>query len=175
MVNVSDMSPEEAKKYLEKQQKKIRERQKAYVKKQLDKGKRRINTYISSEAGEILDVEMDRTGKGTAEIISDALQFYAVHHTDKNSIVNADSNAVINTTKPVVYRRDTRRESRSVFSQKYDRAQAEARIQELSNQGMGPTEIAGHLEAEGVLSPGGGKWHKGTIARIIQRLRDGND
>jgi DNA invertase Pin-like site-specific DNA recombinase len=44
-----------------------------------------------------------------------------------------------------------------------------ARVRELHEEGYGAAEIAALLNAEGVVSPGGGRWHDMTVRRALRQ------
>ena len=182
MVNAEDMSSEEAQAYLSKLQKKTRQRQRDYVARKEGDGHRRINTFISAEANEILEREQSQSGNSIGDVLSDALLYYAkrqrcvsqsqVVSGDKavtKQIVSGDKAAtkqIVSGDKAVTKQRP---QPHKVSG---DKSTAEKRIMELADGGYGLADICRQLEEEGIRTPQGlPNWQKTTVRRIIKRLR----
>lgn len=163
MVRAEDMTPEEAKKYLAQQQEKVRKRQQAYVKNQFDKGKRRVSVYVSPEAGEFLDGEIERTGKGAADIVSEAL---LMMKSGGIGMVSAPIKKSAATSEPV-------KRSFIRVNPDYDQEKTEAYIMQLYSQGFSLSAIANTLnEKEWPTQKTGGAWYHKTVGSIVKRLKD---
>lgn len=154
MVNVADMTPEQAKEHLLKQQKKLRNNQRKYVKRQLEEGRRRVNTYLSPEAGKVLDDEMEQTKRGAADILSEALLLLARHR------------AMPTTPSP---RTPT---LRHVSNPDYNQEATESYIMELHDKGMSQAGIAKQLNEEvWPTQKTDGQWYHKAVGSIIKRRK----
>jgi hypothetical protein len=155
------MSAEQAQAHLAKLQKKVRDRQRAYVKRQAQEGKKRIHTFITAKAGELLDDETARTRRPIGDIISDALVLMLER--PKAAPVSRPSSP------------STTVRSRSIAPHPdYDEAAAVKRIGELTGQGMNGPDIARQLGREGFITQKGlPHWSKAVVYRWIRKIRAG--
>lgn len=159
MVKADDMSAEEAKARLKRLQEDTNQRQRDYSARMKSKGRRRVNAFIDAEATDILDREQDKSGRTVSEIVSEALKFWVSH--SSRALTTTKQQPSVNTNV------------NTNVSAKYDQTETEKRIRELVKLGLGPAAISKRLEEEGISSPGGGpSWYRGTVARIITRLKE---
>ena len=162
MVDAKHMTPEEAQARLIELQEKTRQRQRDYVERKQKDGLKRINTFVSAEAGKILEREQEDTGKTISDILSDALLIMAQHKATTQTatlpLTQATQAPPVSSHKPVTG---------------YDREGTEKRIAELAAGGEGPAAIARQLDAEGYpTATGKPNWYKGTVSKIIKRITD---
>lgn len=152
--NIEDMTPEEAKALLIKEKKKNRQRQRDYVKRQQEEGRKRINTFVSAEAGEFLEDEMKRTRHSFAEIIDEALLF----------LKRAKTRVAAPSSRPPVSASTGR-------YPEYNESAVTSRIAELAKQGMSGQQIANTLSSEGFITKTGlNRWSKAVVHRWLRKL-----
>jgi hypothetical protein len=145
----------EAKRILLDLRRKNRERQKEWKASMEAQGYRRISVMISAEASRILSEEAKRLDQSKGNVLSDIITNC---HKQRNQYISG------NTRKTKAPRMAEAGEGKP-----YDKAAAVKRITELSAQGMSHREIAEKLDAENIPSARGGKWNRGTIAKMIPK------
>lgn len=151
MTNAKSMTSDQAKAYLIKLQEETKQRQQDYVKRKKQAGLRRINTFISSEAADVLDHHQSLTGRTIGEVLSDALLAYTTPMTKpKQNVMKSVSGDRLKTSP-------------------FEGGKIETRMRELAQNGMGPTAIADKLNEEGMPTSTGGKWLKGSVHRAMIR------
>ncbi len=159
MVNFNEMSPEQALIFLRNQQKKARDRQRAYVQKQKNSGMRRVNAFISPEAGKILDTQIVKTGKGTADILNDALLMLAQNYSGKTVMNQTKGHAVAQTVCRAA-------------NPDYKKEKTENYIMQLDASGLSQSAIAAKLNKEKwPTQRTGGKWYHKAVGTIIKRQK----
>lgn len=163
MVDAKHMTPEEAQARLIELQEKTRQRQRDYVERKQKEGLKRINTFVSAEAGKILEREQEDTGRTISDILSDALimmtQYKTMAKTITSPLTKTKQAPPVTPHKPVT---------------EYDRERTEKRIAELAAEGAGPAAIARQLDEEGYpTATGKPNWYKGTVSKIIKRISEG--
>lgn len=166
MVNVQNLTPEEAQTYLLKLQEKTRKRQRNYVKRKKQEGRRRVNTFLRPEATQILQREQQQSGRSSGDILSDALLVFAKYHHQDIS----DKPQIKRSAQPNVTANVSRNDGGDIPSRDY--RPAEKRIVELDARGFNLTEIVNQLEAERIPTATGKlQWHRTTVSRIIKRFK----
>ena len=175
MIDFDKMSPEEAKEYLVKQKTLNKQRQRKYLERMQRKGQKRINTFISRNAAEILKSKQAESGRTVGEIISDALSIMAKYDTKSydvlsNVLSDKTSKTTANKHKQNTNVVLTKHKISDDVNKKYTATLN--KIVELSAQGLGFSEIAEQLEKAGYQTARGKtKWHRTTIRRIVNRLK----
>jgi hypothetical protein len=157
--NIEDMTPEEAKELLLQERKKNRQRQRDYVKRKQEEGRKRINTFVSAEAGDFLEDEMRRTHRGYAEIINEALLFLKRAKEGESKVADFS------------VRMPPPSSAGPHAHPGYDESAVIGRITDLAGQGMNGQEIADILSAEGLITKTGlDRWSKTVVHRWLKKL-----
>jgi hypothetical protein len=150
------VTAKEAKKILLEQRRRNRERQKEHMEKMRAQGYRRIAILISGEAYKALERAVKNQDRTKSELVTEAL--ISAFGDDKIKIsIPRGTNISTNDSVP-----------RGTF----DKTAALGRIMELHVQGSSNKEIAEQLDAEGIPTARGGKWHRGTIGKMISRAKE---
>lgn len=150
------VTAKEAKKILLEQRRRNRERQKEHMRKMREQGYRRIAVLISGEAYKALEQAVKNQDKTKAELVTKAILSAFGGGKTKVSIQH---NINISTND-------------SVPNRTFDKTSAVKRIMELHAKGSSNKKIAEQLDAEGVPTAKGGKWHRGTIGKMISRAKE---
>ena len=154
MVKAKHMTAEQAKAYLIQIQESVAERQREYVQRKKEEGRKRINTFISGQAAEVLKHWQSSTGKTIGDVLSDALIAYG----NPNTTIRQNVIAHVSSNKP------------KAAAPEVD-GEIEQRIIELAKEGMGSTKIAARLSEEGFRTVKGKTvWNRDVVRRIMKRL-----
>jgi hypothetical protein len=70
------------------------------------------------------------------------------------------------TARAITLARATQQDNADAFAKKHERV-----IRKLQEQGMGLTEVARQLTADGHTSPRGGPWTPQTVRQVLKRLK----
>lgn len=154
MVKAKHMTAEQAKAHLIQIQESVAERQREYVQRKKEEGRKRINTFISGQAAEVLEHWQNYTGKTIGDVLSDALIAYG----NPNTTIHRSVITHVSSNKP------------KASAPEVD-GQIEQRITELAKEGLGSTKIAARLSKEGFRTVKGNTiWNRDVVRRIMKRL-----